>query len=105
MAAPTKGNITQNSATPGANFRSINHTQNTGNNRFLIVFFTMSNGKSYTSATYGGDAMTFEYTIERGGLSSRMAVFTLVDPKTGSNALRVNFNNSCLLYTSPSPRD
>lgn len=97
MAAPTKGNITQNSATPGANFRSINHTQNTGNNRFLILFLTMSNGKSYTGATYGGNAMEFEYTIERGGLSSRMAVFTLVDPPTGSNALRVNFNNT--VYT------
>ena len=94
MSAPTKGNTTSANPTPGANFKTQNHTQNTGSNGLIIAQFTMSNARTYTGCTYGGVAMTQLYQINRNGLSQRMAFFYLVDPPTGNNTLRVNFNNS-----------
>ena len=94
MAAPTKGNTTSANPTPGANFYQFTHNQNTGNNRLLVIQLTMSNARSYTGCNYGGVSMTQLYTINRGGLSQRMAFYYLVDPPTGSNTLRVNFNGS-----------
>jgi len=94
MAAPTKGNTTNANPTPGANFYQFSHNQNTGNNRLLVVMFTMSNSRTYSSATYNGSAMTQLYQINRSGLSQRMAFFYMVDPPTGSNTLRVNFSGS-----------
>ena len=38
--------------------------------------------------------MTQLYSINRGGLSQRMALFYLENPPTGNNTLRINFNNS-----------
>ena len=94
MAVPTKGNVTSANPTPGANFKTQNHTQNTGNDGLIIAQFTMSNARTYTSCTYGGVAMTQLYQINRSGLSQRMAFFYLENPPTGTNQLRVNFNNS-----------
>jgi len=94
MATPTKGNTTSANPTPGANFKTQSHTQNTGNNRLIIAQFTMSNTRTYSSCTYGGVAMTQLYQINRSGLSQRMAFFYLVDPPTGNNTLRVNFSGS-----------
>lgn len=94
MATPTKGNTTNANPTPGANFKTQSHTQNTGNNRLIIAQFTMSNTRTYSSCTYGGVAMTQLYQINRSGLSQRMAFFYLVDPPTGNNTLRVNFSGS-----------
>lgn len=75
MAAPTKGNTTNANPTPGANFYQFSHNQNAGNNRLLVVMFTMSNSRTYSGATYNGVAMTELYQINRGGLSQRMAFF------------------------------
>ena len=94
MAVPTKGNATSANPTPGANFKTQNHTQNTGADGLIIAQFTMSNARTYTSCTYGGVAMTQLYQINRSGLSQRMAFFYLENPPTGTNQLRVNFNNS-----------
>lgn len=94
MATPTKGNTTNANPTPGANFKTQNHTQNTGSNRLIIAQFTMSNTRTYSSCTYGGVAMTQLYQINRGGLSQKMAFFYLENPPTGSNTLRVNFSGS-----------
>lgn len=94
MSAPTKGNTTNANPTPGANFKTQNHTQNTGSNGLIIAQFTMSNLRSFTTCTYGGQAMTQLYQINRGGLSQRMAFFYLVDPPTGNNTLRINFSGS-----------
>tara|TARA_R110000822_G_scaffold149056_2_gene288113 strand:+ start:357 stop:1019 length:663 start_codon:yes stop_codon:yes gene_type:complete len=92
MAVPTKGNTTNINQTPGASFYQFNHTQNTGNNRLVVFQITMANTVTPSTATYGGQAMTRLYTINRGGLSQRMAFYYLVDPPTGTNALRVNFS-------------
>ena len=92
MAVPTKGNTTNINQTPGANFYQFNHTQNTGNNRLVVFQITMANTVTPSTATYGGQTMTRLYTINRGGLSQRMAFYYLVDPPTGTNALRVNFS-------------
>ena len=94
MAVPTKGNTTSSNQTPAANFKTQNHNQDTGDNGLIIAQFTMSNARTYTSCTYGGVAMTQLYTVNRGGLSQRMAFFYLENPPTGTNELRVNFNNS-----------
>lgn len=94
MATPTKGNTTSANPTPGANFKTQNHTQNTGSNGLIIAQFTMSNSVSYSSATYGGVAMTQLYQINRGGLAQRMAFFYLENPPTGNNTLRINFSGS-----------
>ena len=94
MAVPTKGNTTSANQTPAANFKTQNHTQDTGDNGLIIAQFTMSNARTYTSCTYGGVAMTQLYQISRGGLSQRMAFFYLENPPTGNNTLRVNFNGS-----------
>ena len=94
MAVPTKGNTTSANPTPGANFKTQNHTQNVGDNGLIIAQFTMSNARTYTSCTYGGVAMTQLYQINRSGLSQRMAFFYLENPPTGTNQLRVNFNGS-----------
>lgn len=94
MAVPTKGNTTSANQTPAANFKTQNHTQDTGDNGLIIAQFTMSNARTYTSCTYGGVAMTQLYQINRSGLSQRMAFFYLENPPTGTNQLRVNFNGS-----------
>tara|TARA_R100000995_G_scaffold66643_2_gene35409 strand:- start:6341 stop:6991 length:651 start_codon:yes stop_codon:yes gene_type:complete len=94
MAAPTKGNTTNGNPTPGASSHTISHTQNTGNDRLLVVQLTMSNARSYSGCTYGGQAMTQLYTINRGGLSQRMAFYYLEDPPTGANDIVISFNNS-----------
>ena len=92
MSAPTKGNTTSANPTPGANFKTQNHTQNTGSNGFIIAQFTMSNARTYTGCTYGGVAMTQLYQLNRNGLSQRMAFYYLDNPPTGTNQLRINFN-------------
>jgi len=94
MSAPTKGNVTNLNQTPAANFKTQNHTHNNGNDGLLVAQFTMSNSRSYTSCTYGGQTMTRLYTINRGGLSQRMAFYYLANPPTGTNQLRINFNGS-----------
>lgn len=94
MAAPTKGNTTNANPTPGANSHTIAHTQDTGSNRLIIAQFTMSNSRNYTGCTYGGQAMTQLYQINRGGLSQKMAFFYLVDPPTGNNDIVVSFSGA-----------
>ncbi len=94
MSAPVKGNTTSANPTPGANNYQFTHNQNTGTGRLLIIQLTMSNIRSYTGCTYGGQAMTQLHTTNRGGLSQRMAFYYLVDPPTGNNTLRINFSGS-----------
>jgi len=90
MAAPTKGNTTNINPTPGANFYQFTHNQNTGSNGLVIVQLTMSNSVTPSTATYGGQSMVRLYTINRGGLSQRMAFYYLQNPPTGNNTLRIN---------------
>ena len=94
MSVPTKGNTTNSSATPGANFKNYTHNQNTGSDGLVVVQLTMANNRTYSGAIYGGQAMTQLYQINRGGFGQRMAFFYLENPPTGSNTLRVNFDNS-----------
>lgn len=96
MATPTIGNTTSANPTPGANSHSINHNQDAGSNKLLVVLVTMSNANSrtYTGATYGGVAMTQLYQINRGGLSQRMVCYYLESPADGNNSLQINFNGN-----------
>jgi hypothetical protein len=54
----------------------------------------MSNSITYSGCTYGGQAMTQLYQINRSGLGQRMAFFYLENPPTGSNNLVVSFSGS-----------
>lgn len=94
MANPTKGNVTNANPTPGANSKTQAHTQNTGSDGLIIAQFTMSNTRTYTGCTYGGQSMTQLYTINRSGLGQRMAFFYLENPPTGNNNVVVGFNGS-----------
>ena len=94
MAVPTKGNTTNANPTPGASSKTQAHTHNTGSDGLIVAQFTMSNARTYTSCTYGGQAMTQLYQINRSGLGQRMAFFYLENPPTGSNNIVVSFNGS-----------
>ena len=94
MAVPTKGNTTNINPTPGASFYQFTHNQNTGNNRLVVFQITMANTVTPSTATYGGQSMTRLYTINRGGLSQRMAFYYLENPPTGNNTLRVNLSGN-----------
>lgn len=94
MATPTIGNVVNANPTPGNSFYQYTHNQNVGSDGLLIVMLTMSNARTYTGCNYGGVSMTQLYQINRGGLSQRMAFFYLLNPPTGNNTLRVNFNGS-----------
>jgi hypothetical protein len=54
----------------------------------------MSNSRTYTGCTYGGQAMTQLYQINRSGLGQRMVFFYLANPPTGNNNVVVTFNGS-----------
>jgi len=94
MAVPTKGNTTSANPTPGASSKTQAHTHNTGDDGLIIAQFTMSNSRTYSGCTYGGQAMTQLYQINRSGLGQRMAFFYLENPPTGSNNLVVSFSGS-----------
>tara|TARA_R100001198_G_C5144775_1_gene156971 strand:- start:24 stop:689 length:666 start_codon:yes stop_codon:yes gene_type:complete len=94
MAVPTKGNTTSANPTPGASSKTQAHTHNTGSDGLIIAQFTMSNSRNYSGCTYGGQAMTQLYQINRSGLGQRMAFFYLENPPTGSNNLVVSFSGS-----------
>ena len=94
MAAPTKGNTTNANPTPASNSYSFTHNQNAGSNKLLIVLVTMSNATSFSSATYGGVAMTQLYQQNRGGLGQRMVFYYLENPADGNNTLQLNFNGN-----------
>jgi len=70
------------------------HTQNTGADGFLFVSFIMSNARSYTGCTYGGQAMTLIKTQNFGGLTQRWACYGLLNPPTGNNNIVVSFNGA-----------
>ncbi len=70
------------------------HTQNTGANGFLFVSFIMSNARSYTGCSYGGQTMTLIKTQNFGGLAQRWACYGLLNPPTGSNNIVVSFNGA-----------
>jgi len=88
------GNKTQANPTPGANNHQISHTQNTGSDGLLVASFVMANNRNFTSATYGGQAMTQVFARNLGGSSQRLILYVLESPPTGSNTLRINFNNT-----------
>jgi len=94
MATPTKGNTTNANPTPASNSHSFTHNQNSGSNKLLIAMFTMSNTRSFSGATYGGNAMTELYQQNRGGLSQRMVFYYLENPPDGNNTLQVNFSGN-----------
>jgi len=90
------GNKTPYSQTPPWPSTSLTkaHTQNTGSDGFLFVSFIMSNGRSYSGCTYGGQAMTLIKTQNFGGLQQRWACYGLLNPPTGSNNVVVQFSGA-----------
>jgi hypothetical protein len=94
MSAPVKGNTTASNPTPASASYTIAHNMNTGSDGLIIVMLTMNQIRSYTGVTYGGVAMTQLYTIQRGGLSQRMAFYYLQSPPTGNNDMVISFSST-----------
>ncbi len=88
------GNKTQANPTPAASFYQLNHNQNAGSDRLLIVSVAMTTTRSFTTATYGGVAMTQVLVRNLGGLSQTTKLYVLENPPTGNNTLRVNFTGN-----------
>ena len=70
------------------------HTHNVGADGFLFVSFIMSNSRTYSGCTYGGQAMTLIKTQNFGGLQQRWACYGLLNPPTGNNNIVVSFSGS-----------
>ena len=94
MAAPTKGNTTSANPTPGGNSKTQAHTHNTGSDGLIIAQFTMSNTRTYTYCTYGGQAMTQLYQINRGGLANGDSQVSFTKEQNVGGDDIFNFNNS-----------
>tara|TARA_R100001510_G_C7602448_1_gene168636 strand:+ start:282 stop:944 length:663 start_codon:yes stop_codon:yes gene_type:complete len=94
MAAPIKGSVTNANPTPGSNSHSINHIQNSGTNKLLVVFVTMAKTTNFSGATYNGVGMTEVYKLLRNGFSQRMACYYLENPDDGNNTLTINFTGN-----------
>jgi len=94
MATPTKGNTTNANPTPNGNSASINHNQNSGTNKLLVVFVTMAKTTNFSGATYNGVGMTQVYKLLRNGFSQRMACYYLENPDDGNNTLTINFTGN-----------
>lgn len=92
--AVTLGNKTQVNQTPAASFYQFTHNQNTGSDRLLVVSVVMANTVSFTSATYGGVAMTQLFVRNLGGLSQTTKMFVLENPASGNNTFRINFTGN-----------
>ena len=88
------GNKTQANQTPANSFYQLTHNHNSGNDGLLIVSGVMSNSRSFTSATYGGQTMTQIFLRSFGGLSQYTKFWILENPPTGNNTLRLNFNGT-----------
>ncbi|MDD5706397.1 MAG: SdrD B-like domain-containing protein, partial [Kiritimatiellae bacterium] len=70
----------------------------TGQNRVLMVGISYRNrdSETVTSVTYGGQTMTEVGTAQVASRPSdgRIYIFSLVNPPTGANSLRVNWNSA-----------
>ncbi len=92
--AVTLGNKTQVNQTPAASFYQFTHNQNAGSDGLLVVSVAMTSTVSFTSATYGGVAMTQLFVRNLGGLSQTTKMFVLENPASGNNTFRINFTGN-----------
>lgn len=92
--AVTLVNKTQVNQTPAASFYQFTHNQNAGSDGLLVVSVAMTSTVSFTSATYGGVAMTQLFVRNLGGLSQTTKMFVLENPASGNNTFRINFTGN-----------
>lgn len=90
------GNKTASVSTPTWPATSLTkaHTQNTGADGFLFVSFVMSDARTFTGCTYGGQTMTLIKTQPFSGLQQRWACYGLLNPPTGNNNIVISFNGA-----------
>lgn len=96
--ALTEGNFTGDVRIPAASSYSFSHTQNTGNNRCLVVIIACP-AVSTTGVTYGGVAMT-NVRNDSTAYSTGWSVWRLLNPPTGSNTVAVTLNTASFNSTS-----
>lgn len=94
MAVPVKGISTAVKSNMSGNSKTIPHTQIAGSNRLITVQLTSGNQQNHTSLTYGGQALTRYYNVNRGNLGLRSSFWYLVDPPTGTNNAVIGFGGS-----------
>ncbi len=74
---------------------NLNHTVGSGANRLLIVTVAIErDDERVVSATYAGQPMTFVGTSVDPSLTSRLEVWRLIAPATGTNVVSVTLNAS-----------
>ena len=89
-AQPTTGNITTNFSSPNGSSKTISHTQNSGDDRLLIVITQTPNGSAdATACSYGGVSMTSSAHWNDASWQTR--VWSLEDPAEGSNNVVVTY--------------
>ncbi len=72
---------------------TLNHAVGTGSNRLLIVAVAIErDDERVTTVTYAGQAMTFVGTSVDPGQTSRVEVWRLIAPATGTNTVSVTLN-------------
>lgn len=87
------GNKTVDLATPASTTRTFSHNGSTGANGYLFVVIAMSNPAiSFTSVTYGGNAMSTLSVNTTSGTSSIWGIFYLANPPTGANNVVITFS-------------
>lgn len=89
------GNKTVDLATPAGTTRTFSHNGSVGANGYLFLVIAMSDpAMTFTSVTYGGNAMTslsFNITTNT---TSVWGIFYLANPPTGANNVVITFSTA-----------
>jgi len=92
MAAPVLDDVVNANPNPNGSSKTITgHVMGSGSGGLVVVQVISTNQQTHASATYGGQAMTRELHIQRGGISQRMSFWYLENPPTGANSFVINF--------------
>ena len=83
------GNKTTNIKNPGGTQITFNHTQDSGDNRVLVIAISMNKVNNTTTVKYNGINMTERLKYK--GSVSRWGFWELENPPTGTNQVKINF--------------
>lgn len=89
------GNKTVDWTTPAATTRTFSHNGSVGANGYLFLVIAMSNpAMTFTSVTYGGNAMTSLSFNITSNTTSVWGIFYLANPPTGANNVVITFSTA-----------
>jgi len=73
---------------------TFSHNQNAGDDKYLIISFTMQNTVNFSGCTYDGIAMTLIDSNEFSGLSQRWACYGIAPTTSGAKNVVLSFGGS-----------